>query len=143
MGSFSDGFFSFSGGLSYFFASVGCESLIFHCRPVRKRGGFPVDCDLESWVGNGELVSSNKLAELWKITILNRDCNINYKWVIFHSYINSPEGRGQNCETTIDLIPTHKQNLWVLEHFGPTTHVTGILCHGCTDAPPETIQSHF
>lgn len=24
-------------GLSYFFASVGCESLIFHCRPVRKR----------------------------------------------------------------------------------------------------------
>lgn len=24
-------------GLSYFFASVGCESLIFHCRPVRQR----------------------------------------------------------------------------------------------------------
>lgn len=24
-------------GLSYFFASVGCESLIFHCRPVRNR----------------------------------------------------------------------------------------------------------
>ena len=27
------------GGLSYYYASVGCESMIFHCKPVRSRLG--------------------------------------------------------------------------------------------------------